>query len=74
MTLGEAAARGISTLRKPYWAPGNYLTIDLSGGCHGPWGHLHYPDVPGPGIQPSPRAVSILSDADSDWEPAEKGG
>lgn len=69
MTIKEAAANGISRLRKPEWTdPNDYMRIDLvSGGMCGPWGHL-YSSLQPHISEPTPQDVPLIGDAgDSTW-------
>lgn len=44
MSIREAAAKGISLLRKPVWAdPCAHMKIDIVDGEPGPWTHLYDP-------------------------------
>lgn len=68
MTLGQAAQRGVSKLRKPYWAAGNFIALTVQDGFFGPWAMLHYPTIPGSELPPAPQQVLVAGDLSADWE------
>lgn len=85
MTLQEAIQSEISALRKPDWAPGNYITIDIlhtdhkpKHNLHGPWIHVWRPkewdDIDG--LKDIPRCQHVLfsDDGDTDWEEIKHDG
>ncbi len=43
MTIRQAAEGGHQRLRRPMWAPGNYVELDLQEGRLGPWMRLFFP-------------------------------
>lgn len=44
ISIEEAAARGITRLRRPVWAsPFDHIKIDIIDGRPGPWSHLYAP-------------------------------
>ena len=71
MTLGEAARRGISRLRKAHWSfPDDVLVLHLLPPSHyGPWATLLSPTcsraIGNPTI--AEQKVLIIGDDDDDW-------
>jgi len=82
MTIYEGMQKGISTFRRPNWAPQNYITVDIGpkgneeGYWHGPWMHVWRPkewdEIEGLCDIPNPQHVLFTwKDENDDWEECE---
>lgn len=70
MTLSEAAKRGITRLRLPWWANENaYVRIDIVGnGQAGVWLHLYDRAAQEAIGEPTPQSVLCIGDSTVDYE------
>ena len=70
MRLSEAAALGISRVRRPMWADAKaYAKIDLVGdGMMGPWLHLYDRGIQNAIGEATPQEMMCVGDTTDDYE------
>lgn len=72
MNLHEAAAKGISRIRRPMWSKNTYAKIDLlPGGSIGPWMRLYDRQCQEAIQEQTPQSTICIGDSTDDYEPYE---